>query len=459
MNHIPNYPIESNRQFNQIQNQYRGNFDNGFQIVDNSRVIRPTENNFEKTGGHDNAVRNLTSNDHTNAHEAMNRAAKSGNGVAFIVGSESTRDTQKLLDQMTELKKQNPGMEFVYLDKDKINADPAAGKWREWIQNTTGGDNLAFTSLQSVKAGPDGKPTMDRVVSTHWGGDIKDSLLDQNQYAKRFTSEHKDRFKFAAENPEAREGKPEGNGAEAPAQREAGQTQPKEGSETAAQDVFGMSKEEREELHKPGNEEKLDRKNKELFNKAAEAARKAGLPLVVNFEGRGCAPCLAKKNEANPELEKALDGKAVMLNMDASEDATREFLAGHGTEVNSWPATGVFSVDKDNNLKLHGQLMDGYTNQAALEKMPPERAAQAMSLDRLKAGIAGNLPDAGQEMQRQKKAQTSEAESSQQAPGGRLENLSPDKVRNRIMNTMLASEGSKVRAMADLAGEIQLLAV
>jgi hypothetical protein len=85
-------------------------------------------------------------------------------------------------------------MEFVYLDKDKIKeaaaSDPNAAKWQDWISKSTNNDNLAFTSLQSVKAGPDGKPVIDRVVSTHWGGDIKGDITDQNRYARKFTSSH-----------------------------------------------------------------------------------------------------------------------------------------------------------------------------------------------------------------------------------------------------------------------------
>jgi hypothetical protein len=166
----------------------------GFQIVDSAasnRIIRPSENTHSKEE-YQKSVSSLTSFDHTNAHEAVKKAAENGNGIAFIVGSESTRDTQKLLKEMSELKAKNPGMEFVYLDKDKIKeaaaSDPNAAKWQDWISKSTNNDNLAFTSLQSVKAGPDGKPVIDKVVSTHWGGDIKGDITDQNRYARKFTS-------------------------------------------------------------------------------------------------------------------------------------------------------------------------------------------------------------------------------------------------------------------------------
>jgi hypothetical protein len=224
-----------NRNFNNMQNQYRGGYhDPGFQIYDQSsapyqggnsyrggdssrgtdysrgaesgRVIYPSDNKFATRDSYDQSVSKLTAYDHTNAHEAVKKAATEGQGVAFIIGSQSTKDTQKLLDQMTKMKEQNPGMQFVYIDKDKVNEQVKdnpnsahAKKWQDWIQQNTNGSNLAFTSLQSVKPGADGKPIVDRVVSTHWGGDIQESLRDQSRYAKSFTGAHQGQFKLEAE--------------------------------------------------------------------------------------------------------------------------------------------------------------------------------------------------------------------------------------------------------------------
>ena len=218
-----------NRNFNNMQNQYRGGYhDPGFQIYDQSnaphqggnsyrggdsnrgaesgRVIYPSDNKFANREGYDQSVSKLTAYDHTNAHEAVKKAATEGQGVAFIIGSQSTKDTQKLLDQMSKMKEQNPGMQFVYIDKDKVNEQvknnpnsTQAKKWQDWIQQNTNGSDLAFTSLQSVKPGADGKPVVDRVVSTHWGGDIQESLRDQSRYAKSFTGAHHGQFKLEAE--------------------------------------------------------------------------------------------------------------------------------------------------------------------------------------------------------------------------------------------------------------------
>ncbi|CAN5380981.1 hypothetical protein BH11CYA1_BH11CYA1_44670 [soil metagenome] len=212
-----------NRYFNHLQNQNRGNFhDPNFQIYDQSaqsnrdqnsfrgiesgHTIYPSENKFASRESYEQAVSRLTPYDHTNAHEAVKKAAAEGQGVAFIIGSQSTKDTQKLLDQMTKMKEQNPSMQFVFIDKDKVDEqvknDPnstQSKKWQDWIQQNTNGSDLAFTSLQSVKPGADGKPIVDRVVSTHWGGDIQDNLKDQSRYARQFTGSHQAHFKLESE--------------------------------------------------------------------------------------------------------------------------------------------------------------------------------------------------------------------------------------------------------------------
>lgn len=173
--------------------------------MDGGRTINPKENTWNKEQ-FSSAVNKLTPYGYENAGEAVKEAAKNGQGVAFIVGSQNTRDTQELVDKMQKLKEQNPGMQFVFVDKDKVAKDPDAGKWRDWIKHETNGDNLAFTSLESVKAGPDGKPSLDRVVSTHWGGDISESLSDQSRYARQYTSEYQGKYKFEEPKPLDAEG-------------------------------------------------------------------------------------------------------------------------------------------------------------------------------------------------------------------------------------------------------------
>ncbi len=420
-----------------MQNQYRGNFhDPGFQIYDQSaapnrgtdsyrgaesgRVIYPSDNKFASRESYDQSVSKLTSYDHTNAHEAVKKAAAEGQGVAFIIGSQSTKDTQKLLDQMTKMKEQNPGMQFVYIDKDKVNEQVKnnpnsthAKKWQDWIQQNTNGSDLAFTSLQSVKPGEGGKPVVDRVVSTHWGGDIKESLLDQSRYAKSFTGSHQGQFQLTEEHTQKSGGETsQDRAATSPSRAETNRSNADTSrlSDTAEksnisndkkeQTVFGMSEAEKEALNKErreGNDTNFDRRNKNLFDQAREHAKKTGKPLVINFETVNCGPCHKKQAEALPEMTKELAGKATILNMDPNSTETEKMLAQHGISMdifkNGFPATGIFSFDANNQATQKGELLNGYTSKSSMEKLQPgsEAYQKAMSSQKLIEAIKRQL--------------------------------------------------------------------
>lgn len=413
-----------------MQNQYRGNFhDPGFQIYDQSaapnrgtdsyrgaesgRVIYPSDNKFASRESYDQSVSKLTSYDHTNAHEAVKKAAAEGQGVAFIIGSQSTKDTQKLLDQMTKMKEQNPGMQFVYIDKDKVDEQVKnnpnsthAKKWQDWIQHNTNGSDLAFTSLQSVKPGEGGKPVVDRVVSTHWGGDIKESLLDQSRYAKSFTGSHQGHFKLTEEPAQKSGGETsQGRGETSPSRAET--SRPTDSSEkpNSSHDkeepaVFGMSEAEKQALNKErreGNDTNFDKRNKNLFDQAREHAKKTGKPLVINFETVNCGPCHKKQAEALPEMTKELAGKATILNMDPNSAETEKMLAQHGISMDifkdGFPATGIFSFDANNQATQKGELLNGYASKLAMEKLQPgsEAYQKAMSYEKLIEAIKSQL--------------------------------------------------------------------
>lgn len=406
-----------------MQNQYRGNFhDPGFQIYDQSaapnrgtdayrgaesgRVIYPSDNKFASRESYDQSVSKLTSYDHTNAHEAVKKAAAEGQGVAFIIGSQSTKDTQKLLDQMTKMKEQNPGMQFVYIDKDKVDEQVKnnpnsthAKKWQDWIQHNTNGSDLAFTSLQSVKPGEGGKPVVDRVVSTHWGGDIKESLLDQSRYAKSFTGSHQGHFKLTEE-PAQKSGGETSQGRAETSRPTDSSEKPNSSHDKEEPAVFGMSEAEKQALNKErreGNDTNFDKRNKNLFDQAREHAKKTGKPLVINFETVNCGPCHKKQAEALPEMTKELAGKATILNMDPNSAETEKMLAQHGISMDifkdGFPATGIFSFDANNQATQKGELLNGYASKLAMEKLQPgsEAYQKAMSYEKLIEAIKSQL--------------------------------------------------------------------
>jgi hypothetical protein len=415
-----------NRNFNHMQNQYRGNFhDPGFQIYDQSRapnqggdtysphrgaesgrVIYPSDNKFASRESYDRSVSKLTGYDHTNAHEAVKKAAAEGQGVAFIIGSQSTKDTEKLLDQMTKMKEQNPGMQFVYIDKDKVNEQvknnpnsTQAKKWQDWIQQNTNGSDLAFTSLQSVKPGEGGKPVVDRVVSTHWGGDIQESLSDQSRYAKKFTGSHQGQFRLAEETAQQNDAKTSDDKAEASKQSDAAE-KPNSSNEKEAPEVYGMSEAEKQALNKEreqGNDSNFDKRNKNLFDQAKEHSKKTGKPLVINFETVNCSPCHNKQAEALPEMTKELTGKATILNMDPNSAETEKMLEQHGISMDifkdGFPATGVFSFDGNNQTTQKGELINGYSSKAYMDKLQRGSDAyqKAMSYENLMIAIKKQL--------------------------------------------------------------------
>jgi thiol-disulfide isomerase/thioredoxin len=405
-----------NRYFNHMQNQHRGGYhDPGFQIYDQSRaphqgsdsykgaesgrVIYPSDNKFGNRASYEQSVSKLTSYDHTNAHEAVKKAAAEGQGVAFIIGSQSTKDTQKLLDQMTKMKEQNPGMQFVFIDKDKVNEqvknDPnstQAKKWQNWIQQNTGGSDLAFTSLQSVKPGEGGKPVVDRVVSTHWGGDIQEGLRDQSRFAKSFTGAHQGQFKITEE-PAAKKTSETSQGNADTSRTTDTAEKPNSNNDKKEQAaVYGMTEGEKEALNKErhnGNDTNFDKRTKNLFDQAREHAKKTGKPLVINFETENCIPCKKKQAEALPEMSKELAGKATILNMDPNSAATEKMLKDHGISMDifkeGFPATGIFSIDANNQAHQQGEVINGYSSKAYMDKQQPgsEAYQKAMSYEKL----------------------------------------------------------------------------
>ncbi len=200
-NRNDNFPERNERQ---IPGRNNGGYDDGFQIVDSGRTITPKENQWQKgneKADYDAAVKRVTSWDADNFQGAYDAAAKKGTGVIFVVGSQSTRDTQDTLKNMEALKAKNPNAEIVYLDKDKIATDARYQGLRDWVQKNTNNDNLSFMAQYGVRPGKDGKPEGGSLISTHWGSDTS-GVAQQMQFGNKATEMHKGQFKIPETQPE-----------------------------------------------------------------------------------------------------------------------------------------------------------------------------------------------------------------------------------------------------------------
>lgn len=194
------YDPSSRRFFPQPGRDYRPSQQGDLQIVDNGNPIQSRANTWDaKT--YSEAVKKTTPWNADNFQGAYDEAARKGQSVTFLVGSKDTRETQALLKNIEEMKAKNPNMQFVYLDRDKINSDPRYKGLQDWVSANTKNDNLAFSAQYGVRPGKDGKPEGGRSVSTHWGGEISGSLMEQSRFGQSFTREHTGNFKFT-DNPE-----------------------------------------------------------------------------------------------------------------------------------------------------------------------------------------------------------------------------------------------------------------
>lgn len=134
------------------------------------------------------------------AKDAYNAAAKEKDGIAIIIGSKDTPGSKELLEKLPELQKENPNLKFMYVDKDAVAQklaenpnDKSMQGWDKWIKDSQKDCNgqpidLAFTSVQSLKADAKGNIGPDKVTSTHWTADINAGLQDQGRYAADSTA-------------------------------------------------------------------------------------------------------------------------------------------------------------------------------------------------------------------------------------------------------------------------------
>ena len=127
--------------------------------------------------------------------DAYNDAGKNGKGVAMMIVGENTPGSKELLERLPQLRRDNPNLNFVVVDKDQVAAstDPAMNGWKKWVDQCQRGCNgepmnHAFTSVQSIKVDANGVGSPDRVSSTHWGADIAAGLQDQGRYAAAATA-------------------------------------------------------------------------------------------------------------------------------------------------------------------------------------------------------------------------------------------------------------------------------
>lgn len=128
--------------------------------------------------------------------EALKAAYDRGVPAVVVFGSQSAKDTEKLLGTLDQNMK-NGKADFIYADTDKLDPNSELGQVARRSEEkgqglgADGKADLAFTGVYKVEMGADGKYHIGNSVATFWGGrpEIAGIMNDQLKYASRDVSQ------------------------------------------------------------------------------------------------------------------------------------------------------------------------------------------------------------------------------------------------------------------------------
>jgi hypothetical protein len=128
--------------------------------------------------------------------DALKAAYDRGVPAVVAFGSQSAKDTEKLLGTLDQNMK-NGKADFIYADTDKLDPNSELGQVARRSEEkgqglgADGKADLAFTGVYKVEKGADGKYHIGNSVATFWGGrpEIAGIMNDQLKYASRDVSQ------------------------------------------------------------------------------------------------------------------------------------------------------------------------------------------------------------------------------------------------------------------------------
>ncbi|MBX9941444.1 MAG: thioredoxin family protein [Candidatus Obscuribacterales bacterium] len=299
-----------------------------------------------------------------NIQQAYDDAAKNGAGVAMVILGENTPHANEMLDNLSQLQKENPNLRFVVINKDDVAAKAAANpddksmqSWKGWIDGNLKDCNgqpfdYPFTSVQSLTAGPDGKPRPEKVTSTHWGTDISAGLQDQAQYAAGGTRRNANLFSFKND----QEPSSPSDKVIKPSIENQNKTEPKPEPRKEPESESKVDPKPEPKVERESAKIESDKPKKTVFDgseykEALKEAKEHKLPVVIKVGTSWCGPCQNFEADlAQGKLGNSLDGKAVVIKVDA--DRNPSLARG----VGSYPTFKTGYVNDQGNLVITNQF-------------------------------------------------------------------------------------------------------
>ena len=123
-----------------------------------------------------------------------------------------------------------------------------------------------------------------------------------------------------------------------------------------ADNLFGMTEQQKEELEKSGKEDQLLEKQREVLDAAIREANARNVPLVIKFGLKGCEGCDFMDGNTMQPLAVEFKENAVFASMHGFAAKQALLERGYNVEGMSFPGMEVFDVNKSGNLTLRAAL-------------------------------------------------------------------------------------------------------